>query len=171
MVSKAGSLPLVGRVVHVSTLLGEMLLAADDNALVYASFVDAFPPQLPFVSDTGRYLGSFFQEVLCQIDNYLRGRQGRFTVPIRPHGSYFSRKVWSTLTKIRPGSWTTYGDIARELDHPKAARAVGVACRRNPIAIFIPCHRVLSKTRQLTGYAGGLHRKALLLSLEAAFYS
>ena len=72
--------------------------------------------------------------------------------------------------KIPSGSWTTYGEVAHDLGHPKAARAVGAACRRNPIAIFIPCHRVLSRTRQLVGYSGGLHRKALLLRLERIFY-
>ena len=170
VMSSMSGLPSTSRAVRVSTLLGEMLLAADDYALVYASFVDTFPHDLSSVSGSGGRLSSFFQEVSYQIDNYLHGRQRKFTVPVRPQGSYFNCKVWSTLMKIPSASWTTYGEVAHDLGHPKAARAVGAACRSNPIAIFIPCHRVLSRTRQLVGYTGGLHRKALLLHLERILY-
>jgi methylated-DNA-[protein]-cysteine S-methyltransferase len=170
--SNISCFPSASRAVRVSTLLGEMLLAADDRALVYASFLDTFPHGLPLppISNPGEHSSSFFQEVSYQIDNYLHGRQRKFTIPVRPQGSYFSRKVWSTLMKVPCGSWTTYGEIASDLGHSKAARAVGAACRRNPIAIFIPCHRVLGRTRQLVGYTGGLYRKALLLRLEGIFY-
>ncbi|QQY08508.1 MAG: methylated-DNA--[protein]-cysteine S-methyltransferase [Candidatus Xiphinematobacter sp.] len=169
--SKADVLP--PGAIRVSTLLGEMLLASDGHALVFATFVDTFPHDLSSVSagPGGGCLGNFFQEVSYQMDNYLHGRQRKFTVPVCPRGPHFSQRVWSVLTKIPPGSWTTYGAVADDLGCPKSARAVGAACRRNPIAIFIPCHRVLSKSRQLAGYTGGLCRKALLLYLERIFYS
>lgn len=81
-------------------------------------------------------------------------------------GTDFSRSVWKALCRIRAGSVKTYGDIAKSLKNPDAQRAVGLACNRNPIAVVVPCHRVVGSTGKLTGYAGGLHLKEWLLEHE-----
>jgi methylated-DNA-[protein]-cysteine S-methyltransferase len=90
-------------------------------------------------------------------------------LPVDPRGSDFQRRVWRALREIAPGATASYGEIARKIGSPRAARAVGDANRRNPIAIVIPCHRVIGGDRRLVGYAGGLTRKRWLLVHEAAW--
>lgn len=87
-------------------------------------------------------------------------------VPVRAQGTPFQRLVWNELRLVRPGTTATYGQIAHRVGSPGAARAVGAACGSNPVAIFIPCHRVLDSRGDLHGYAGGIERKAALLTLE-----
>jgi methylated-DNA-[protein]-cysteine S-methyltransferase len=82
-------------------------------------------------------------------------------------GSAFERRVWSALLQIPYGESTSYGEIARRIGEPGAARGVGVANARNPIAVIVPCHRVIGADGSLTGYGGGLERKRFLLDLEA----
>lgn len=89
-------------------------------------------------------------------------------LPVAPAGSDFQRRVWALLRAIAPGETRSYGDLARELGQPGAARAVGLANGANPIAIIIPCHRVIGANGTLTGYAGGMARKAWLLRHEGA---
>jgi methylated-DNA-[protein]-cysteine S-methyltransferase len=88
------------------------------------------------------------------------------SLPLDAHGQPFERRVWAILTRIPPGTTTTYGAIARALRAPGAARAVGLANGANPIAIVVPCHRVIGASGNLTGYGGGLDRKAWLLNHE-----
>lgn len=97
---------------------------------------------------------------------YLAGRRNHFTFAIRPEGTAFQKAVWSQLLTIPYGQTRSYGQIAASLGRPKSARAVGMACSRNPIWIAIPCHRVIGKNGTLTGYAGGLSVKQVLLDLE-----
>lgn len=102
-----------------------------------------------------------------QIAEYLAGDRRRFDLPILPKGTPFQMAVWEALLKIPYGETRTYQDIADAIGKPRACRAVGMACSRNPIWIIIPCHRVVGKNRSLTGYAGGLDMKQALLELEA----
>lgn len=101
-----------------------------------------------------------------QISEYLQGRRREFTVPLAPQGSEFAMKVWREMLAIPYGNVCTYGEMAEAIGRPKAARAVGQACNRNPISILIPCHRVVGAGGKLTGYAGGLDLKERLLRLE-----
>ncbi|MHC1710134.1 MAG: methylated-DNA--[protein]-cysteine S-methyltransferase [Methanomassiliicoccales archaeon] len=101
-----------------------------------------------------------------QISEYLQGRRREFTVPLAPQGSEFAMKVWREMLAIPYGTVRTYGEMAEAIGRPKAARAVGQACNRNPISILIPCHRVVGAGGKLTGYAGGLDLKERLLRLE-----
>lgn len=101
-----------------------------------------------------------------QIIDYLRGKRKHFDFPICFNGTNFQKKVWTALQSIPYGVTVRYCDIAKSIGHPKAMRAVGAANRSNPIGIVIPCHRVIGKNGTLTGYAGGLRRKAWLLDLE-----
>ena len=91
-----------------------------------------------------------------------------FDVRLAPQGTPFQRHVWRVLQRIPYGETLSYGEVARRIGQPGAARAVGAAARSNPIAIIIPCHRVVGSDGSLTGYAGGLQRKAGLLALEQA---
>lgn len=105
-------------------------------------------------------------EAKKQLDQYFAGRRKFFDLPLKPRGTDFQQKVWKELQKIKYGETVSYLEIAERVGNPKACRAVGMANHRNPIAIVIPCHRVVGKSGQLTGYAGGLHIKEFLLNLE-----
>ncbi len=102
-----------------------------------------------------------------QLEEYFTNRRRAFELDLEPEGTDFERKVWEELLKIPFGATDTYGAIADRLGNLAASRAVGVANARNPIAIVIPCHRVIGSDGNLTGYAGGLHRKKWLLSHES----
>lgn len=106
------------------------------------------------------------------LDAYFAGH-GLITaeLPLDPQGSAFQRAVWQLLREIPDGASRSYGELARLLGRPQAARAVGAAVGRNPISLLIPCHRVLGTAGQLTGYAGGLPRKIALLTLEGAAFA
>ena len=102
-----------------------------------------------------------------QLEEYFAGARTRFELALVPPGSAFQKKVWAALQQIPFGETATYGEIARAVGRPDASRAVGGANNRNPIAIIIPCHRVIGADGSMTGYGGGLPRKRLLLDLEA----
>lgn len=101
-----------------------------------------------------------------QILEYLNGKRRSFDFPVAPSGTEFQQTVWKELARIPYGEVRTYGQIALSLGKPGAARAVGLACNRNPLWIVIPCHRVVGKDGSLTGYAGGLSLKESLLAIE-----
>ncbi|MBL8309373.1 MAG: methylated-DNA--[protein]-cysteine S-methyltransferase [Burkholderiales bacterium] len=101
-----------------------------------------------------------------ELDAYFAGKLRAFSVPLAPKGTDFQKRVWTALTKVPFGETRTYGQQAAMIGQPAAVRAVGAANGKNPIAIIVPCHRVIGANGTLTGYAGGLHNKALLLKLE-----
>lgn len=103
-----------------------------------------------------------------QLREYFAGKRFAFSLDLNPSGSDFEHKVWNELQNIPGGSTTSYGKIAAKLNSPGGAQAVGHANSKNPIAIVIPCHRVIASDNKLTGYAGGLHRKEWLLKHEGA---
>ncbi|WP_354625100.1 methylated-DNA--[protein]-cysteine S-methyltransferase [Psychromonas sp. MME2] len=103
---------------------------------------------------------------LIQLAEYFSGVRKTFDLPLAPHGSHFQKTVWLCLAKIPYGQLLSYADIARMINNPKASQAVGGANAKNPLAIIIPCHRVIGCNGKLTGYAGGLHRKHWLLEHE-----
>lgn len=107
------------------------------------------------------------QKVSSQLDGYLDGKRKSFSLKVCLKGTEFQRRVWNRLSKIPYGQTCSFGDIANKLGDKKASRAVGLANSKNPIWIAIPCHRVLSKDGDLTGYAGGLKLKQSLLDLES----
>jgi len=101
-----------------------------------------------------------------ELSEYFAGKRREFDLPLSPEGTDFQKKVWRTLCDIPFGETRSYKDIAEAVGNPKGLRAVGMANNRNPIAIIIPCHRVIGKNGSLTGYGGGLDKKAYLLKLE-----
>ncbi len=108
-----------------------------------------------------------FPEAKRQLAEYFAGTRRDFDLPLAPNGTDFQRKVWVELQNIPYGVTLSYGELARQIGSPGAARAVGLANGRNPISIIVPCHRVVGANGKLTGYGGGLPRKAALLELEA----
>lgn len=106
------------------------------------------------------------QEACRQLEGYFCGERRQFSLPLAPAGTAFQQSVWSQLAQIPYGQTRTYGQLAEEINRPGIARAIGSACRNNPIMIVIPCHRVIGTSGSLTGYAGGLSVKKYLLALE-----
>lgn len=106
------------------------------------------------------------KETKRQLEEYFDGKRMAFDLPLQPQGTDFQQAVWQALQTIPFGATASYGQIAAAIGKPKAARATGQANNRNPIAIVIPCHRVIGANHKLTGYAGGLWRKEFLLNLE-----
>lgn len=102
-----------------------------------------------------------------QLAEYFAGTRRRFTIPLAADGTEFQRRVWQALAAIPYGERRTYGAIAAAIGRPRASRAVGLACGRNPLLIFIPCHRVVGAGGSLGGFSAGLDAKAHLLTLEA----
>jgi methylated-DNA-[protein]-cysteine S-methyltransferase len=106
--------------------------------------------------------------VVAQLQAYFAGQLTDFDLPMEMQGTDFQRRVWSGLCEIPYGHTISYGELARWVGSPKASRAVGLANGRNPIAIVVPCHRVIGADGSLTGYGGGLDRKVWLLEHEAS---
>lgn len=108
------------------------------------------------------------ENIKQQLDEYFAGKRKEFKVDELPEGTDFQRAVWAELLKIPYGQTRTYKEVAFAIGRPKAMRAVGNACNRNPLPIIIPCHRVLGSSGSLTGYAGGTDKKAWLLKFETS---
>lgn len=106
-------------------------------------------------------------EARRQLTEYAQGKRREFSLPLSLHGTPFQKKIWAALQTIPYGETRTYGQIAAQTGNPKASRAVGMANHSNPVAIIVPCHRVIGVGGKLTGYAGGLDKKERLLELEA----
>jgi methylated-DNA-[protein]-cysteine S-methyltransferase len=102
----------------------------------------------------------------AQLSEYFNGTRRNFDLDLAPRGTEFQTKVWAALAEIPYGTTATYGEIAAKVGNPKASRAVGMANNRNPIALIIPCHRVIGSSGKLVGYGGGLPTKEFLLDLE-----
>ena len=151
--------------------LGDIVLTSNGIALTGCWFVDQ--KHLPKLLNTNnlQLYRLIFQETVRWLDLYFDGKVPNFTPPLAPQGSPFRKSVWSILLTIPYGQTMTYGEIATMIAREKglsmmSAQAVGGAVGHNPIALIIPCHRVIGHNGQLTGYGGGLHRKQWLLDLE-----
>jgi methylated-DNA-[protein]-cysteine S-methyltransferase len=110
-------------------------------------------------------------EAKIQLEEYFAGKRREFRLPLAPKGTEFQQRVWKALLAIPYGETRSYGEIARDIGNPRASRAVGMANNRNPIAIIIPCHRVIGSTGRLVGYGGGLDKKEFLLNIERQYSS
>jgi methylated-DNA-[protein]-cysteine S-methyltransferase len=108
-----------------------------------------------------------FGDLREQLGEYFAGARREFDLPVAPAGSAFQQRVWSALREIPYGETESYGELAERIGHPGSARAVAAANGQNPIAVVVPCHRVIGANGTLTGYAGGIERKRLLLDLES----
>jgi methylated-DNA-[protein]-cysteine S-methyltransferase len=147
----------------VPSPLGALLLSGDERELTGLRFAASASPPAAWRRDDDR-----FEDEARQLAEYFAGERTAFDLPLRLEGQAFDRRVWAALRAIPAGATATYGDLARRVGAPGRARAVGAANARNPIAIVVPCHRVIGADGGLTGYAGGLERKRALLALEGA---
>src|ERR1700739_1261562 len=145
--------------------IGELLLLGDGQALHGLYMQQGRHP----VQCSPRWKRSpaALADVRAQLREYFAGERTTFDTPLTMRGSAFEQRVWSALREIPYGETASYGEIARRIGQPSAARAVGMANGRNPIAVIVPCHRVIGANGTLTGYGGGLDRKRWLLDHEA----
>ncbi len=150
------------------TPLGPMLAIAEGEALVSLDFTNAKYARL--IGDDWRAApdSPLLRECARQVGEYFAGRRRRFELPLRAAGTAFQRAVWDAIARIPYGRTTSYAELAAMCGAPGAARAAGAATGRNPLAIVVPCHRVVGTHGDLTGYAGGIDRKVRLLTLEGA---
>ncbi|GAA5316203.1 MAG: methylated-DNA--[protein]-cysteine S-methyltransferase [Candidatus Pelagadaptatus aseana] len=144
--------------------VGDIIVVQDQQGLRYVDFQDG-PSPLAIAPHWQRDPHPC-QAAKRQLTQYFAGNRQQFDLPIAPQGTDFQQRVWALLAQIPYGELATYGQMANRLQQPSASRAVGMANGRNPIAIILPCHRVVGSSRKLTGYRGGLAIKETLLKLE-----
>lgn len=140
-----------------------LTLTADDNNLLGIDFGAQRP------ANAIEKITPILVLAAQQLEEYFHGLRRDFTIPLKANGTQFQQQVWQSLTHIPYGMTRTYKELAETIGKPKASRAVGSACNRNPLPIVIPCHRVIGSSGSLTGYAGGLELKAMLLKMEEKF--
>jgi len=156
--------------------LGLLFLVASERGLRYLEFLDRRSLKRAIAAHAAanpdaRWEPSVreLRPLADQLEQYFCGTVRRLDLPLDLEGSPFQLKVWRELLSIPYGETRTYGDVAKQIGEPRAARAVGLAANQNPIVIVVPCHRVIGADRKLAGYVGGLPRKKYLLTLEARF--
>lgn len=150
----------------VETPVGRMFLGGTDDALHFLHLPDG-PHLPPFpIEDLRQGRPTSVAKAEEQLHAYFAGKLTHFDLPLGPQGTEWQKKVWWALADIPYGETRSYGDIARQVGNPKAFRAVGMANNRNPIAVILPCHRVIGSDGSLTGFGGGLPLKERLLAHE-----
>lgn len=151
--------------------VGELLLVCHEQALCGCWFGDqaGIPGWAASAAEKSDH--PLLQRARAQLQAYFDGKRREFDLPLDcsySNGTEFQQAVWQALTLIRYGHTTSYGQLAQMVGRPRAVRALGAAVGRNPLAIFLPCHRIVGANGGLTGYTGGLARKTFLLQLEQA---
>ena len=147
---------------YYNSPVGMLRIIANEKGIALIKFFSGSREQLhPVEANT-----PLLQEAVRQLSDYFAGKRKEFTLPLDPQGTDFQLRTWNALRNIPYGETRTYKQIAEAIDCPKGFRAVGLANNRNPIAIVVPCHRVIGADGSLTGYAGGLDIKEQLLALE-----
>ena len=150
---------------QVGSPVGPLTLVAEGDELIGLYFANAplaATPPAGWVHDDRR-----LRRAAAQLAEYFAGLRTTFDLPLAPRGTAFQRSVWNALSAIPYGETASYGELARAIGQPAASRAVGAANGRNPLAIVIPCHRVIGADGSMTGYGGEISRKRVLLALEA----
>ena len=145
-----------------ATPLGPMTLVEAGGALAELRFGETV------LADERLQSTPLLRKAQAELTEYFAGKRTAFTVPLAPQGTAFQQAVWDALLAIPYGETRSYGAVAGQIGKPKAARAVGMANNRNPLPVFIPCHRVIGANGKMVGYGGGLHIKEALLALESA---
>ncbi len=143
------------------TEIGTITLSESNGSLLELSFNDLEVPNNYIIQET-----TLLHKASSQLKEYFSSNRKEFSLPLNPTGTPFQKKVWKALLSIPYGETKSYKDIAVLIGNPKASRAIGMANNKNPISIFIPCHRVIGSNGKLVGYGGGLSMKKYLLDLE-----
>lgn len=152
----------------ITSPIGGLKLVASDKGLVAILWENDNPRRVQLPESVDRPKHSMLVRTEKELEEYFAGERDTFTVPLDMRGTHFQKQVWEALLGIPFGETRTYGQLANQLGNPKSTRAVGAANGRNPIAIVVPCHRVIGHSGKLTGFAGGLDAKAHLLKLEGS---
>lgn len=145
---------------EIDTKIGKICVIEEDNQIIEIKINEKIQENI-IPKETQLLL-----ETEKQLKEYLQGERKEFAVPLNPKGTKFMKAVWTNLQDIPYGEVRTYQQVAEKVGKPKTARAVGMANRRNPIPIIIPCHRVIGSNGKLVGYALGMEKKKFLLELE-----
>lgn len=143
------------------TVIGKIMIADNGEAITRLYFENQIDEKNFNMQET-----PLIKQAISQINEYLCGKRKNFDIKLAFSGTDFQKRVWNALTKIPYGKTASYKDIAKEAGNEKACRAVGMANHNNPIAIIIPCHRVIGANGSLVGFGGGLGTKEFLLNLE-----
>jgi methylated-DNA-[protein]-cysteine S-methyltransferase len=149
---------------YIDSPVGQVWVAWCRDGLVSVGFADQ--PKGQQIEEDWEYDPDLSCPATDQLTAYFAGTLRKFDLPLVLGGTDFQKSVWGQLAKIDFGETTTYGAIAKQLDKPNASRAVGAANGQNPIAIVLPCHRVIGQNGKLTGFAGGIDKKEKLLRFE-----
>ena len=145
--------------------LGKIKIEVEDKYIIGVDFVDGDKLQLDEINNENEKV--IINKCKSQLEEYFNGQRKKFDLEIKfVNGTEFQKNVWNELCKINYGDTVSYKEIAERIGNPKACRAVGGANNKNPIAIIVPCHRVIGKNGTMVGYANGIDNKAFLLSLE-----
>jgi methylated-DNA-[protein]-cysteine S-methyltransferase len=153
---------------HIDSPLGQLLLTSREGKLSGLYFADQPHAQIApgWIRQDD---AAIFVQTAQQLEEYSSGERERFDLPLGLSGTPFQVSVWNAIATIPFGQTITYGELARRAGRsPKDARAIGTATGQNPVCWIVPCHRVVGKSGTLTGYAGGIARKSVLLDFEAA---
>jgi methylated-DNA-[protein]-cysteine S-methyltransferase len=153
---------------HLDSPVGPLTIAMSHAGLALLSFGRELPHKLVAQRIEWRESTTATVDVHRQLDEYFAGKRRKFTVPLDLRGTEFQKQCWEQLLQISYGQTKSYAEIAHAVGRPSAYRAVGQSNHHNPIAIIVPCHRVLAAGTELGGYGGGLPTKAFLLRLEGA---
>jgi methylated-DNA-[protein]-cysteine S-methyltransferase len=148
----------------VPTPLGRLSLVRDTDTLLGPYYPHHW--YMPNRATFGPRCDGGFEDAIRQLNEYFAGLRSEFGLPLAPRGDEFQHRVWKLVQQVPYGHTTTYGDLAGRLAVDVTAQQVGAAIGRNPLCIFIPCHRVVGRTGKLTGYAGAIGRKRYMLDLE-----
>jgi methylated-DNA-[protein]-cysteine S-methyltransferase len=148
----------------IASPIGELLLVGDGDALRGLYMQEGRKPGK--VAPGWKREPDAFADVVGQLNEYFAGRRTSFDLTLEPIGTPFQLAVWQALQEIPYGGTATYAELARRIGRPSAPRAVGAANGANPLSVIVPCHRLIGTNGSLTGYAGGVERKRLLLDLE-----
>jgi len=146
--------------------VGELKLVASDKGLAAILWENEDPNRVKLSPLEENKKHPVLLETELELKDYFAGKLKKFSVKLDFTGTEFQKKVWKALASIPFSETRSYGQIAKQIGHPSASRAVGAANGRNPISIIVPCHRVIGSNGKLTGFAGGLKAKAFLLSIE-----
>jgi methylated-DNA-[protein]-cysteine S-methyltransferase len=150
----------------VQSPVGKLKLVASDKGLTAILWENDNPRRVPLKNLVQHDEHPVLALVESQLKEYFGGSRQTFDIPLDMRGTTFQKSVWEALLTISFGETRSYGELAKQLGRPSASRAVGAANGRNPVSIVVPCHRVIGSSGKLTGFAGGLGAKALLLDLE-----
>lgn len=155
---------------RMPTPVGDLLISTDGQSIQHILFADGAAAE-KLQQQATQSAHPLLQKAESQLAEYFAGTRETFDLPLGAEGTAFQQRVWAALRTIPFGQTWGYAQLAQAIGQPTAARAVGLANGRNPLSIVVPCHRVIGKNGTLTGYAGGLNRKAWLLEHEGVLLS